>query len=842
MKIRLLSSSVHIFVLTGFALAQPVFDLLSKHPEFLVARRMDGLDISLLVLSLCLLVPLLIIFGEAAVYLFARKKHFGVHGIIVGILIMLIFLPVVKKIEALPGIAVFAVAGIIGVIGGMSYLRLSPARTFLTVLSPTILIFPLLFVFGSPVQRLISNQQSTLSHAQNGSHSAATADPLPPIIMIVFDEFTSISLLDDTERIDPIRYPNFAALAQDAYWFPNATTVSDNTPYALPAILTGLYPSRDKLATIRDYPNNLFTLLSESYDLTVIEPVTHLCPENLCGSPESEDDHGELLKAVISDLGIVYLHFLLPEELTTTLPDITQSWRDFGENEVDSENLSALRNRALLAIKKDRAKEFDQFVGSINAESKPTLYFLHSLLPHGPYNYLPSGKLYGVGSGLDGLEEGKWLSDQYITNMARQRYLLQLEFVDSLIGKLVNKLKRVELYERSLLIITADHGVSFLPNEFRRPLSTANIQDIISVPLFIKLPHQSTGVISDRDVELIDIVPTIAELLRIDLPQVVDGSSVLDPSVKRQNDKFVFYRQATKTQTISPDDLQARQQTALKNKLSVFGPGTKPYGLFKWGPHNELIGRRASDYPTIQGEEMTTELDQSALFNKNSADDIFVPSHITGSLQWKQGSLPPHEVALAVNGTVWAVTKLFDYQTNSARLSAIVPEDVFTVGQNDVEVLAIHDDSKGALQLVKTQTLNRGTYSINTTDDPGDISIVTQNGTSIPVTPEAIDGRLDAISIQRTNLKVVGWAADLQRSELAKLILIFANGNVLYSGAPNQANRPDLVSIYNDRALQRAGFSYDFPVAPLGDINDSDIRVFAISKQHTASELSTTKH
>jgi len=69
-------------------------------------------------------------------------------------------------------------------------------------------------------------------------------------------------------------FPNFAALASDSYWFPNALSVSDNTYQGVPAILTGQYytdaEKRGRLPALVDYPHNLFTWLNGAYELNVI--------------------------------------------------------------------------------------------------------------------------------------------------------------------------------------------------------------------------------------------------------------------------------------------------------------------------------------------------------------------------------------------------------------------------------------------------------------------------------------------------------------------------------------------------------------------------------------------
>jgi len=150
---------------------------------------------------------------------------------------------------------------------------------FLTVLSPTILIFPGLFLFNTSVYKVVFPEKDP-------SAIALKMDSPPPIIMVVFDEFPVTALMDENAKIDPIRYPNFAALARDASWFRNATSLSAATTFVIPAMLSGNDPDRRRRQpTAVAYPNNIFTLLGGVYDLKVFEAQTRSSfsgTENLC--------------------------------------------------------------------------------------------------------------------------------------------------------------------------------------------------------------------------------------------------------------------------------------------------------------------------------------------------------------------------------------------------------------------------------------------------------------------------------------------------------------------------------------------------------------------------------
>ncbi|GAG82811.1 unnamed protein product [marine sediment metagenome] len=61
-------------------------------------------------------------------------------------------------------------------------------------------------------------------------------------------------------------------------------------------------------------------------------------------------------------------------------------------------------------------------------------------MPHPPLEYMPSGKTYGDYP-YYGLSRGKWTKDEGLVIFGFQRYLLQLQYADKLLGALLTKLK-----------------------------------------------------------------------------------------------------------------------------------------------------------------------------------------------------------------------------------------------------------------------------------------------------------------------------------------------------------------------------------------------------------------
>jgi arylsulfatase A-like enzyme len=158
-----------------------------------------------------------------------------------------------------------------------------------------------------------------------------------------------------------------------------------------------------------------------------------------------------------------------------------------------------------------RPEIFREFVEQI--EPGRTLSLHHSDLPHAPYQYTASGRRYTTDESLPGLSAEQWTEDPGPVREGLRRYLKQLGLVDKLLGELVARLKRTGLFGPALVVVTADHGVSFQAGDSRRNVGVKNIGEIGGVPLLIKVPGQRRGRIVDSAATTEDILPTIGSHL-----------------------------------------------------------------------------------------------------------------------------------------------------------------------------------------------------------------------------------------------------------------------------------------------------------------------------------------
>jgi hypothetical protein len=469
----LLRAWAHLAVLWAFAFAQPVLQVLADSASFMVARGNAWPDLVLVTLGLVLVPPTLMVGIEAALSRPSQRRY--LHLAFVGLLVAAFAFQVLKG--ALVPVVESGLAVASGLAFAFAYDRGRFVPTVLSVLSPVPVLLLVWFLGFSPA--------SELAWPGAGPEVARGTVPRPaPVVVVVFDELSSASLIDRQRMIDAQRWPHFAALAKESTWYRNATTVADQTTRAVPAIMTGQLRGEGLLPIRADHPGSLFDRLGGQYEFNVKETITHLCADELCG--QTRADWPERAGRLVGSMASIMRRRLTPGDPADYLG-------------VPAETVER------------RPEIFREFVARI--EPGRTLSLHHSDLPHVPYQYTASGHQYTTETDLPGLSAEHWTDDPGPVREGLRRYLRQLGLVDKLVGELVGRLKRVGLFDRALVVVTADHGVSFQAGDSRRNVDTKNIGEIAGVPLLIKVPGQRRGRIVDSAATTQDILPTIGSLL-----------------------------------------------------------------------------------------------------------------------------------------------------------------------------------------------------------------------------------------------------------------------------------------------------------------------------------------
>jgi arylsulfatase A-like enzyme len=169
---------------------------------------------------------------------------------------------------------------------------------------------------------------------------------------------------------------------------------------------------------------------------------------------------------------------------------------------------------------------------------RPFFLFLNYMDAHRPYlspkpfrdRFPGRNARYGAAEHRRLLEEvmtGKRpISDAERAHLTSQ-YDGALAYLDHQVGKLFARLKALGLWENSLIIVTSDHGESFGGrNLIEHGSSTYQTQ--VGVPLLIRYPGPPRGRESGVRASGVDILPTILDVAKIEIPSSLDGHSLLD--------------------------------------------------------------------------------------------------------------------------------------------------------------------------------------------------------------------------------------------------------------------------------------------------------------------------
>jgi hypothetical protein len=448
---------VELFVLTGFAIAQPLLEVAGKSPDLFVFRRAGRGDILQLVVGVTLLPALGIWAGEVLVGLVSEPLRRLVHLAAATMLLTLVAIQVVKKLTETRGPVLVVLAAAVGLLAGALSARRAWLKLWLRYLAPAPLVFALLFVLVSPTSKLVLPARA----APSGGPAAVAPGERPPVVMIFFDEFPLKALLDSKGRVDRRVYPNFAEFAEGSTWYRNATGVSGFTPWAMPAILTGRYPSKVKAPIYQEYPDNLFTLFSGRYDLKVHETISQLCPPTLCEQAAGGAERTGL-RGVLWESARVYRDIVSPYDAAID-PGSLVSQTATQAAAQDGRPLDPRFRFDQLRL--NQPPRFTDFLEGLKRTDTPTLHFLHILLPHAPWRYLPSGVEYNFKNFGRGFRSEQ-VSAQ-IRELAHERMLLQLAYTDRLIGQVIQCLKAQGMWDEALVVLTADHGHGWTPGRSR---------------------------------------------------------------------------------------------------------------------------------------------------------------------------------------------------------------------------------------------------------------------------------------------------------------------------------------------------------------------------------------
>jgi len=382
----------------------------------------------------------------------------------------------------------------------------------------------------------------------------AVADK-PNILLVMVDTLRADAL--SCYGNEQVKTPNVDALADDSIIFKNVFSQASWTKPSAATMLTGLYPSTHgaygKVHVLSKEIELLPEALQKAGYLTLgIADVVHLSP------------------AFGFDQGYHYYTYLAPDYFFFATESSErllayQLARQIRERYVSKKKwvqhyyqpAEVVTDKAIDVLDKSEAGKKSFFM------------YLHYMDPHDPYfRHPPDG--YAIARVHTPHPDPSKKEEMW------NLYLREVEHFDAEFGRLIKNLKEKGIYDRTMIILTADHGEEFFEHGGWWHGETLYTEQI-HVPIILKLPKHgypsnSPLKVVDSQVSIVDIVPTALEAADADIPDGVQGKSLFP---------VIAQEEATCRRIFSEEDFTGNVLFALRNcdyKLILANEGN-PRGL-----------------------------------------------------------------------------------------------------------------------------------------------------------------------------------------------------------------------------------------------------------------------
>ncbi len=178
---------------------------------------------------------------------------------------------------------------------------------------------------------------------------------------------------------------------------------------------------------------------------------------------------------------------------------------------------------------------------------QPRFLWTHILPPHDPYlpptpyrDRFASARNDLALSDFLKMQHQKTLPQGVTRDELRARYDEMVLYADDVVGHYLDWLDQTGRFDRSIVIVSADHGESFERGRYFHGGPNLD-NDIIQIPLVIHLPGQKQGARISQPAQQADLLPTILDLLGGTAPSWTDGESI-KPALEGHAlaDRYIF--------------------------------------------------------------------------------------------------------------------------------------------------------------------------------------------------------------------------------------------------------------------------------------------------------------
>lgn len=371
----------------------------------------------------------------------------------------------------------------------------------------------ILILIGSPALFFMSRDSisSNKEAAQDYSNNK-----IKNIILISIDTLRTDVLSSYGSK--EVSTPNIDKIAKDGILFTQAYSPAPWTLPAFSSIMTGVNPLVHKTTNSKSKLPETFTTIAEYLADSGLK--TGAIGKNVFLHPEYNINQGFVeynffpqRNELVNSFGGAFIRITLPESFktdasTTDLTNLSREW--INDNQ-----------------------DIDFFL------------WIHYFDPHIPYSppleYLvEDDNESSIGNSLQSaalIRSGHYSPNRAERKRIKELYDAEVRYVDDSIGQLLETLEELDIYNDSLIIITSDHGEEFWEHDgFEHGHTLYN--ELINVPLIIKLPDNKNSETIDIPVTTQSILPTILDLSNIDYEDGSHLASSLVPLLENNPSEY----------------------------------------------------------------------------------------------------------------------------------------------------------------------------------------------------------------------------------------------------------------------------------------------------------------
>ncbi len=687
------------------AIAQPLLQLYGNNVAVFAAAEYEGSIVVWFALFVLLVPPLALALVDAMAHVFLSRIEKHVHRTLVFVSLWAVMSVVTRSVSFGPWALDAMFTAVLAAVALTAYVRFGAVKSWFTFMSPLALVVAVSFAMSA--NAVINPPDAEVIAIETPSTPSVSGPGTPKnqvsVLWVILDEAPLFSLLNTKGEINAQRFPGFADLASTSTWYRNVVATSQTTTDAVPAMLTGRMPRSGVGPVLANHPKNLFTLMNGHMSMDAHEVVTALCPKKVCstvsvsggdhianpgGQPEGttttvapvdqpvvgkpRTSFGSFLK----DATIVVGHKVLPKGLREKLPPIDEGWGGFGnadniEDDIEEpvDTTVAAGPTTTVALTDETQEDADNttvrewedggpqtqipvvegVISRAARADRATLHFVHALIPHRPWVLAPdmraSLQLPADKRSIDVLDGRR---DRL------QIHLSQYAATDRVIADMMASMRRSANWDRTMIIVTADHGITFQQGEKHRETvnvkSPGTLEDLYRVPLFIKYPDQNTAAVSDCTASPVDLLATVSAATGIDAGWKTDGADLLTSCPQRPS-RTVIWPDGKHEMKTSFADVRARVDYYDK---WIDADGTVD-DIYRGGLSGSLVGTSVPAVATTETSLRWT-LKEAGTYN-TAGIGKFAPvvTRSRGSLTAARDFADTEEALLVMDGTVFGV-------------------------------------------------------------------------------------------------------------------------------------------------------------------------------------------